>query len=849
MTRTPHRDAMDKIRDHVQALVDDLGPVWFFSALAVLVASLLLRTWFLFGLVGGVLGTLYIHPFQPEITYKRPDTFLGLRPDTADGDTKGSNATARIADDDLSSVPFPMRTQIRLFSDQFIRDYVRWWYQPPNFPTDEDFPNQCQHSLNCMLSEVYSSFSRKDIILYLDAIFTNSVATMGAVLDDLRVSFKLRTNDDKVGLSHFGMSRPDATLTRMLNGQERKANIRRTVEAFLKRYLHEDDLRCLPIVEFLRQVLAQSVFESSLAALAHRDTVNAAIVSLFGDRRSAPNESTESRAQFVAALDEASQKVASAAQDAETRSPVIGNLVENSAIEEEEEEDDDDDDISSVLLTAPETPSKPARGRRLSFKNKSVSSISDVVDEDGNRIEDKRKSFLKRTGSLLSKSRSRSTSPAKKPEQENGATSPGHTRSRSISPFKKSARTNPGESNTPLAMSAQRPTLFQAELIVSDASDIKASEFNSNIAVIPKFSILISPVKQENYASSGGIGVFRSYRDVQTMDAQLRSIEGEVVPKLPEIRSMSYAALEIEMLTYLVSVTRSKVLAESLCFREFCRPDLVSEDRPEEKLDSWNMISDGGKSILGSLRKGTELMRPSTSTPKHDPLKRVTEDSAVSPRTAHSTNEELRALFQAKEEELKIAAQSSSSPQSQAPVRPNGPSRTTAQSKSRVPFDRNRIDLQTLVSQSMELLATFYALSSRTWTIRKQLLNLLRSLLLSKNSVYSHAFLVWLEESVLFPLSDPESAGEYMRLFNDFMFPKNYTRPEPLSSEQSAALASEARTLFTQRAMPSAIRNLMGAPPTSEALGILFDAMQDPEFSLGLVSLLSTETLRMLMAD
>ncbi|CCG82459.1 Putative uncharacterized protein [Taphrina deformans PYCC 5710] len=836
---------MERLRSTVSQLVDDLGPLWIAAIAALVLISVILKTWLLVGFVAGALMTLYLHPYESPA---RNNLVVREWPNAT-----AVNTHEKVEPDVTTQIPQKLKSELDSFSCGIIKDYVRWWYTPPAFPTDDLFPDKCKESLDYCLKSLYRSFSRKDPILYLDAIFTNTVATLGAVLDDLRMANRLRTPEDSLGFAHLATSKPNAISVRMMHAEERKEGLRRCTDFFLNKYVQTQDMNCLPAASFMREVIAELVFGTSLRALAHRDTINGLILANLKVKASSSDTSAAAKDELTAALNAATHELTSTAETQEINVPACPDKQET-AIE-------DESDVPLGYSEPVESTTRPSRGRRLSFKHKSVSSISEVSDDDGNRVVDRRKSFLQKTSSLLSKSRSRSTSPVKAQErQDSPPQSPvrEHGRSRSISPFKKSSKQHSVIENaqsTPVKPAGA--SLFQAELIVNDASDITNSEFNKPVTALPKFSILISPIKQEGYTNTVGIGVFRSILDIEDLDKQLRISCSETNVHLPEWRKSTYAVLENSIFDYLVHITRNKTLAESKLFKQFCRPDVMSEERPDEKpVASWGVLADSGKAVLGSLRKGTELMRPQNGTPKQDPAKRMEEDTLASPTDSFVKQGEMKALFAAKEMELRgVTNQNSAdgSPEVYANVAsvPDVPSiHPAAFSKAKVSsIDRNKIDVQNLVSQSMELLTTFYALSSRTWTIRKQLLNLLRNLLLSKNSIYSQTFMHWLEAYVLYPLSDADAISVYLHQFNDFMFPVSYIKSEPLSSDQSSALASEARALFIQKGMPQAIRNLMGAPPTSEALGILFDALQDPEFSLGLVTLLFTENFKTLMVD
>lgn len=805
---------MSSFKEDAFAIFEDLGSAWIVTSAVVLGLSILFRTWILFGAIAGALLTLYIHPFDAKSSAR----LHAYSSSSSSLECSAIDAQNPAGEDGISpDIPLRLRTEMNIFSAKIIRDYVRWWYQPPNFPVDNTFPSECQSSLNCLLNNLYFAVIRKDPILYLDAIFTSNVATIGVVLEDLRESYKLKSESDPIGLTRFTMMYPESPLARMTNKEERKTNLQRRADDLIKTFAKQSDVQSGPVLMFMRQIVAVSVFEAALRNLANKDSLNASIVASLTDRPvdcAPPADSTKT--QIAAALTGTPLEFAGSTDSSafETAVDVLDEeLVNGKNVMETPSRSQTDTGSPSNLNT---------RGRRLSFKSHSVSSVADFGSTEDPMAE-RRNSFLKRTGSLLSKSRSRSNSPSKENQGKAKTSSPErHSRSRSISPFKKSVKAATLAEVPDQAVASQKSTLFQAELIVNDISEISPKQFNQTVLkmALPKFSILISPVKQEGYGSSAGIGVFRSILDIGELDVKLRAAASqENTPglyQLTEWRQLTYAQLENQVLAYLTSVTRLRSFAEQEVFTEFCRSDLVSEDRRDDRADSW-ALADGGKALLGTLRKGTALVRPSfQTTPGKEPVKRGSLDEGTrSPVQKKETTET---------KSMDAAAHSSG-------------------------VDLDRIDFQNLVSQSMELLTAFFSLSSRTWTIRKQLLNLLRNLLLSKNSIYSHAFLQWLDTTIFLPISSTDSVADLLHQFNAFMFPEAYVKPDALTPAQSESLAKEARAIFIQKGMPSGIRNLMGVNPTNESLGIVFDALQETEFSMGLISILFSEAFKIFLVN
>lgn len=730
----------------------------------------------------------------------------------------------------IDVIPDKVREELDTFSENTVTAYIWSWYSSlfPGSTKEDDFILECRGSLNHILNKLYVSIIAKDPVVCLDTVVESSSDILVTILDDLRIAYKGRditSRNDTIGLRTFAMQYPEAILSRILEPVEARNGFSSHSSDLLKAYAWQGDLQCRPLESFLKQLLTITIFEASLKKFSNRDTINTLLLSAFStstqeDTQSTPAvvcQSDPTRMPAFQSVGRISSELATPRPQQPAQQPMKARL-----------------DMGGSDAVSLETGIRKGRGRRLSFRTKSTSSIADFEPEDDAETLDKKRSFLQRTSFLLSRSRSRSASPSKE-----GAFQGRHNRSRSVSPFKKS----PMKADS-TAIKSSIPSLFQAELIVSDCSDVATPMWNEIISqgILPRFSILISPISQKGSGfshSAAGVGIFRSILDVQHLHERFKikakneeMSSFEIQYDLAAWPQMTHAALERRVAMYLTGITRVEALADSNEFRQFCRSDLVSQDSAEQ---IGHAVSGG----VEQFRAEPEDVR-AASEHQREAKKNLPADSIWADGEVNATPAVASIASGNPDDSGPLAASALELADTTNELKDILTSTSPGDQSSTSGIDLSRIDVTNLVSQSIELLTAFYALSPRTWTIRRQLLQLLRTLILSRSSTYTKSFVDWLEFSIFRPISDPETVAALIARCNDYLFAERYDTGASLSSEESAALASSARKVFLDSAISRPIRNLMGAGPTIESLSILFDALQDPEFSYGLFSLLAS---------
>jgi len=126
--------------------------------------------------------------------------------------------------------------------------------------------------------------------------------------------------------------------------------------------------------------------------------------------------------------------------------------------------------------------------------------------------------------------------------------------------------------------------------------------------------------------------------------------------------------------------------------------------------------------------------------------------------------------------------------------------------------------------------------------IRKSLLNLLKSLLISNGRTYIETIRTMIQEDLIDKcLASDDWLASQVNAVTESMWP---TAPwAPMDDE---AYRIRAKELFTTKMLPETMRGLMGGAATTQALEIVFDALQDQRVAKGILVALMCDVIRAL---
>ncbi|KAM4065507.1 PXA domain-containing protein [Hirsutella rhossiliensis] len=243
----------------------------------------------LIGALGGVTAFATLEARNPEIARavrgeKGPDVldrvWLDLRTaQTRDGDGANQDQDTVKAFDDFGP---ETREALGGLVDAVIRDYVKWWYSPI-VPTDRSFPLACRKTLNAYLLAISNRMSRKrpadaflDLLTNCSSIIIVFMSELAAAYADLPPETNMTAAD---AVYNYLASHPDSRLANLLNQRQQAAKFKTVAEDLLS-FLDRSAQNCDPARVFLREILANSVLETTLQTCSKAEWINGWIVYL-----------------------------------------------------------------------------------------------------------------------------------------------------------------------------------------------------------------------------------------------------------------------------------------------------------------------------------------------------------------------------------------------------------------------------------------------------------------------------------------------------------------------------------------------------------------------------------------
>ena len=178
-----------------------------------------------------------------------------------------------------------------------------------------------------------------------------------------------------------------------------------------------------------------------------------------------------------------------------------------------------------------------------------------------------------------------------------------------------------------------------------------------------------------------------------------------------------------------------------------------------------------------------------------------------------------------------------------SPAPPPLPERPTKPSTIRLPSpELTANDAQQILDIGFSILSELYALSPRTWVIRKSLLNLLKSLLISNGRTYNETIRTMIQDDLINKcLTSDDWLASQVKAVTESMWPST---PYPLIDDNAYKI--QAKELFLTKILPETMRGLMGGAATTQALEIVFEALQDQRVAKGVLVALMCDALRAL---
>ncbi|KAF1818429.1 uncharacterized protein K489DRAFT_384854 [Dissoconium aciculare CBS 342.82] len=167
---------------------------------------------------------------------------------------------------------------LNVFTDAIIKDYVRYWYEP-TIPGEETFPKQCRRTLTAFFLSLGGHLGRKRPADVLLDFLSNSSSIIVVFLTELAAALNASPNiTAEEAISSYISSKPDSSLSYMLDQESQTEKLADVSEDILQAYLDPKAYNCPPIHAFLKEVLAQLVLGYTVTLCSEPNWINDWIV-------------------------------------------------------------------------------------------------------------------------------------------------------------------------------------------------------------------------------------------------------------------------------------------------------------------------------------------------------------------------------------------------------------------------------------------------------------------------------------------------------------------------------------------------------------------------------------------
>ncbi|KAL4980043.1 PXA domain-containing protein [Aspergillus desertorum] len=215
----------------------------------------------------------------------------GTHPLNADLNTRDAGKTHhRVAsgiDADISSLGPITAGALHSLIDAAMQKFVNSWYEPI-LPLESTFPNACRAVLRNFIASIASHLYRKRAADTVLEFLINSSSIVIVFLNELSAAFQAAgpnvTAEDAV-LQYVELN-PESSLSSLLSHQQQRQKLKTISDDLLSRYLDSTAYNCIPVRNFLREVLTGIAFESAVTSMSQPEFINRWITYLFSEGES-----------------------------------------------------------------------------------------------------------------------------------------------------------------------------------------------------------------------------------------------------------------------------------------------------------------------------------------------------------------------------------------------------------------------------------------------------------------------------------------------------------------------------------------------------------------------------------
>lgn len=760
---------------------------------------------------------------------------------------------------------------------------TRYWYEPI-LPGENVFPASCRRTLTHFLTNVSSHLSRKRTEDTFLQFLTNSSSIIIVFLNELAAAFTAvgsGSTEAKDIVEQYLLAAPDSSLANVLSKEQQRKKLNMIADDVLSNYLDPRAYNCSPVRDFLREVFAKVVLESTVISLSRPEFINDWIIYLLQDGESEIMHAIDAGVEGAR-----NQGVNPSRASEESKAVPTGSSVDSQA--------------TQVDIATEEAMREAKRLSAMIASQNVRSTIVDSGDLNANAAlaETTNKNDIQSTApqsSILNETVLNEEEPGIAPRQQ--------------------------EVPTPLIVN-----LHGALVMVDDSAGNEKGAIKSR----PTWDYLLQV--EPNSSRSTGWMVFRKYADFQTIHEMLETVArlnriqsfSEHFPTLPSWKGKTRYDLARELERYLQEAMKHESLANTDRMRRFLEKEGGSNEsdtpsKPGFSFPSQSAFENMGKGVLGALtnapkgvaggskavfdgmtgvfggpghnRRSTATadqlpqqmdaalkseQRDVTSDPipvqannetplVHTPRTSREEsstssisdlDSGVSPDSAqqnahgppvHSNSpKSLESNSHPANVQNDEALQANSPDASQS--RTNGDPESSPQNMRRQGSPITADETQIAVELIFAVINELYTLSS-AWNIRRTLLNAAKTYILRPGSPTLETLRALLQDSMIESHTSDDAIGEYLKKLRENALPTEdelNAWPPPPTEEEKEQLRTKARRLFVQRGIPQALTSVMGAAASREALEKIFDSLQVDSVAQGFIFSVLLQGLRVL---
>ncbi|KKK13852.1 hypothetical protein ARAM_001550 [Aspergillus rambellii] len=536
-------------------------------------------------------------------------------------ETKENNTGGGIIGSELSveldTSTFGPATTAALTSliDAALKDYVNYWYEPI-LPSESTFPLSCQATLTSFITSISSHLSRKRTADTFLEFLTNSSSMVIVFLNELSAAFEVAGPpvSSESAILRYLESRPESSLANILENQQQRKKLIMISDDILSRFLDPKVYNCIPLRNFLREILAGVVFESTITSLSRPEFMNSWIIYLF----------SEGESEIMSAIDagvEGAQSHGITATNPDVNPPTsasTGNNIAESTLPSKisrQESSKSDKATEAAMVEAKRLSDMIAAQDLQRYSEQQSNATPKIYDED--RTTSTPSSGITADGkeALPDHNAARQTS-----SSEEAADSHAANPNESINSHRPNESISSSSIQPPISPSTNHPssenastlpsfTLHRASITVDDGSDLGDK---APLRSKPTSSYLLQ-VEPSSGRSSGWM-VFKKYTDFESIHDTLGTISRlneirsflDTHPVMPPWKGQTRQALAQNLERYLQDALQHEPLAESVTMRRFLEKDgrlgpdpSDSSTKPGFFFPSQAAFENVGKGVLG----------------------------------------------------------------------------------------------------------------------------------------------------------------------------------------------------------------------------------------------------------